>query len=1617
MGTAMAEISKKNIEVVKPQKQIVQQKISSELPELPVLLQSKATPQNLQENAPGLPALQQKFTLLQRDKKTVADKPSLLVEHLRNYYSNYITHNPSGLDEGASLLFQELLNNSIDEYLEGHGNAIDVLCNTETITLRDYGRGIDHDQLHAASQEFSAKSKQNSHDIQYCEGLSGLGLKLANALSSRFLLRSYRNQRFAELKSAKGLKLHERQGRCEKKIGTFIRFTPDAQIFGKQPVQAAVLAEILAKAAALHPGLELRLNQDQIFLAKGPIDLFALLPRWRGQKYLYTPRSLGGKNWQLSFAHLAEWQRNGGGLQNPLWVASFVNGRECAGGQTGGQHMRQLQGAFLWALLRTFPQRKEQLQAFWDEGITLFFAIKLIEPEFVDSGKRRLLGNQVEIATIIHECQEQLLKLFSRDAGFRNVLEKLLDERSELDEKGEYKHWQQQLSGELLQIEHRAQKLDQALEGQQKRSSDLERNLQKALDGAAENQKHWEESSRQIHLGIEETTNELHAIQKWQRTEQSQYHKEWEQRLQNLEEERNACYELKEDLQKQAQTRLEDERRRQKLVASGLESWNHLKQALQAASELQKQRDQEQEQILEYLENAREAVEAKHHTAEQNIELAEQKMLLRQEAYLENFENNANAKFHTIHDEIEQRQQDLQTTLESEQQKAYEKLEKLHQQFAENLNAEEQNWQKQLEKADKHSTAELQRITAQREQSLEHSEQLWREKEAALTEQNQKQQHFLERWQERLDESRREAQAHQNIQYELVQNREELEKFFAEQRSTREEQAQKWQEQLEQNQKNLDENQQKINAQLDEQYETQQTQQQEWKQQTERQKREIDAACSEQIETLDNLRTKLERNAQQQIQNQLSSWLEHFEKLGQESEQQFRAQQKLLQTRQQTLNGELTLVQQEKTRLWDGWNSEFNHAHKQMTQQLTKRQLEWQKNQNTLQVELEQVQKQKEQFWAKWQKEFGQANEQMGEQLTHHKQEWDKRQEGLLQEFDEHLQKLKQKQYAQQYRIEETQVEQAKILKELQQFQRDADESLNSLNKNLLACSAQLREEIQNSMAELRDITDHQFVQAEQKAQDQERLYQQNLLEREQESQNVLERHQKDFAQKLEQKYLSLDAWNEDFTRSFEDKKQSLRQSLDDFHRDLEQRQQEKLSHELSEWSKAFESEQENREREAAAAAQNRREQFWSAQQLAANEDAQQQRQEFQDLHKQLQGTIEREREHLQRELGRLQELTRQQEREIEALKQNLSRDVETHSERLKQDMQENYQHFHNEILENTRALHQLQGDERRALRDELANMRTDIGQLKTDIGQAEQTVASLQKALPGSLQLQESLKELNEKQQLIETMERETSQLQDALKENQLSGQEAAKQMDALLARRSELSNVQEQIQQVLQLSSDLHEQRADLEAQQGRVSDYQNQLHKLEHLYGQSSNLLQLFDEHKDQLLESASVLYNYQDSLSELEQKVQGLQGQLEPLELGFEKAHELRGELEGQQQELQNAQQQLSQMQQAITALHDDSRGIDKMREWIAKTETRMLELSRDIQGNLRTVETIVRKNRSGERTHGTTGKVDSDVRNTVIQLHGKNWNNSEIARATQLSVGEVELILEMLPSAS
>ena len=83
-----------------------------------------------------------------------------------------------------------------------------------------------------------------------------------------------------------------------------------------------------------------------------------------------------------------------------------------------------------------------------------------------------------------------------------------------------------------------------------------------------------------------------------------------------------------------------------------------------------------------------------------------------------------------------------------------------------------------------------------------------------------------------------------------------------------------------------------------------------------------------------------------------------------------------------------------------------------------------------------------------------------------------------------------------------------------------------------------------------------------------------------------------------------------------------------------------------------------------------------------------------------------------------------------------------------------------------------------------------------------------------------------------------------------------------------------------------------------------------------------------------------------------------------------------------------------------------------REWLARTETRFQEVSQQAQEQVRLLESIVKSEAKKEKTD--RGAPPLDKRETVIKLSHQGWSVQEISRVTQLSRGEVELILELAP---
>ena len=136
--------------------------------------------------------------------------------------------------------------------------------------------------------------------------------------------------------------------------------------------------------------------------------------------------------------------------------------------------------------------------------------------------------------------------------------------------------------------------------------------------------------------------------------------------------------------------------------------------------------------------------------------------------------------------------------------------------------------------------------------------------------------------------------------------------------------------------------------------------------------------------------------------------------------------------------------------------------------------------------------------------------------------------------------------------------------------------------------------------------------------------------------------------------------------------------------------------------------------------------------------------------------------------------------------------------------------------------------------------------------------------------------------------------------------------------------------------------------------------------------------------------------QPGVDEVRQNVAKLQQQVRTLAAGSDRAEAALGALRRIDAAMAEAEQRAARLQVA--------------REWLARTETRLAQIGAGAQEQVRLLEALLREERGS--TTAESGSVTLGKRETVLKLSGQGWSVPEIARATKVSRGEVELILEV-----
>ncbi len=331
------------------------------------------------------------------------------LEHIRLRTGMYIGRlgDGSSLDDGIYILLKEVVDNAIDEYIMGHGKKIDIALKDETVSIRDYGRGIPLGKVIECVSVINTGAKYNDDVFQFSVGLNGVGTKAVNALSSHFKVVAYRDGKYSEATFSRGKLRSKKTGRVSGQVdGTYVEFIPDEEIFSEYSFNLDFIEQRLWNYAYLNSGLRLYLNKQKFESKNGLLDL---LKGEVGDSTVYEVGHYKGKQLEFAFTHTHSYGET---------YFSFVNGQFTS---DGGTHQSAFREGVLKGINEFFKKNFSGVDV--REGFSGAVAVKLKSPVFESQTKNKL-GNAEIRSWIVSEVRSAVVDHLHKNRTAAQELEK-----------------------------------------------------------------------------------------------------------------------------------------------------------------------------------------------------------------------------------------------------------------------------------------------------------------------------------------------------------------------------------------------------------------------------------------------------------------------------------------------------------------------------------------------------------------------------------------------------------------------------------------------------------------------------------------------------------------------------------------------------------------------------------------------------------------------------------------------------------------------------------------------------------------------------------------------------------------------------------------------------------------------------------------------------------------------------------------------------------------------------------------------------------------------------------------------------------------------------------------
>jgi chromosome segregation ATPase len=276
---------------------------------------------------------------------------------------------------------------------------------------------------------------------------------------------------------------------------------------------------------------------------------------------------------------------------------------------------------------------------------------------------------------------------------------------------------------------------------------------------------------------------------------------------------------------------------------------------------------------------------------------------------------------------------------------------------------------------------------------------------------------------------------------------------------------------------------------------------------------------------------------------------------------------------------------------------------------------------------------------------------------------------------------------------------------------------------------------------------------------------------------------------------------------------------------------------------------------------------------------------------------------------------------------------------------------------------------------------------------------------------LEHRIEEINADLDRLNQRKNEITQLENQFTHIKRLEDEIQRKMTSFLSEKHRIEVMEKDFERLIKTSKSVEEKLVQVETSDDILSEAQVRIRKLEDSLKETEEKYQRIERKNEVLEETNEGIDRNFKALQKTEAAVENAEKIINDLSDQFDNLRSSIETLAAENEKATDAIDKIDTLNESLSQIEKRIAEMNVAREWLADRETEFKKLDKETRNQLKLTKTIIDR-KSGKTAEDDKGAVSPRDRDNVIRLKNQGWTVEEIADSMNMSIGAVELILEI-----